>query len=121
MTTFICLCNFLIIWSHLQRIDYLMQCIGGMVLLHATSSEEPCSTTGVTLASPIMMQQHSSSGGVVTLLNERTIRDALADVVLSLKEHISELIPFLQEEFLVTLYKIFSPANVLEKIPGSIC
>ncbi|KAK8381931.1 hypothetical protein O3P69_015148 [Scylla paramamosain] len=99
-----------------ERIDYFMQCIGGTVLLHATSAE-PHSTTGVTVASSTVMQQHSSSGGTVISLNERTITDALAGVVLNLKEHIPELIPFLQEEFLVTLYRIFSPSSVLEKIP----
>ncbi|MPC64741.1 hypothetical protein E2C01_058861 [Portunus trituberculatus] len=100
-----------------NRIDYLMQCIGETVLLHVTSSEEPHSTTGI----PPMIQQHLSSGGTVTFLNERTIKDALAEVVMGLKEHIPELIPFLQEEFLVTLYRIFSPSCVLEKIPGSVC
>ena len=89
-------------------------------MLHAKSIEEPCSTTAVTVTNTSMVKQQLSSGGTVTSQNGRTIIVALAEVVAGLKQHIPDLIPLFQEELLVTLYRVFSPASVMEKIPGNV-
>ncbi|KAG0726300.1 hypothetical protein GWK47_036897 [Chionoecetes opilio] len=88
-----------------------MQCVGAMIQLLATSEEDPGNATTANTKPP----PGSEAPGT-----PQAMAAPLAEVVTHLNQHIPDLIPFFREEFLMTLYQVFSPASVLQKMPETL-
>ncbi|XP_050687762.1 serine/threonine-protein kinase ATR-like isoform X2 [Eriocheir sinensis] len=100
-----------------ERVDYLLQCVGAMVLLPVKSVQDPCDALAPAVASTSMAKQQADSTCAATSEDGRTFEVPLAKIMMDLQEHIPHLVPFLQEEFLIMLFKVFKPATLMEKIP----
>lgn len=100
--------------------DYLLQCVGAVVLLHVKSVQEPCDASAPAVGSTSMAQQQTNGTGTVTSEDLRMLEVPLAKIMKDLQEHIPHLVPFLQEEFLVMLLKVLKPAAVMN-MPGNAC
>lgn len=102
-----------------QRVDYLLQCIGAMVLLQVRLAQEPCDASAPTETSSVMAKHQSHSTGTLTSEDGERTTAALVKVLMGLQEHIPHLVPFFKEELLMTLLEIFKSATVIEKMPGN--
>lgn len=98
--------------------DYLLQCVAAMVLLHVKSVQDPWDALAPATANTDMAEQQSSSTVTVTSGDGRTTAVILAKIMTCLQEYIPHLAPFFQEEFLLMLLEVFQPPTMMEKIPG---
>lgn len=99
--------------------DYLLQCIGAMVLLPVKSVQDPCDGPAPAGPSTSVARQQGDSTCAAASEDGKTLVVPLAKIMMDLQEHIPHILPFLQEEFLIMLLKVFQPATLMEKIPGS--
>lgn len=89
------------------------------MLLPVKSVQDSCDALAPAVASTSMKKQQGDSTCAATSEDGRTFAVPLAKIMMDLQEHIPHLVPFLQEEFLIMLFKVFKPTTLMEKIPGN--
>nr|XP_053640480.1 serine/threonine-protein kinase ATR-like [Cherax quadricarinatus] len=94
--------------SFIERQDYLIQCIGAAVFEYA---DESCLPSAVNSQVREESSQTSQEKG-------RSMDDLLADVIIALQQHISQVIQIFKEELLSVLSKCLIIPNVMEKMTG---